>query len=193
MSYSEEIQALLDDVLPRLDALKENALQEIEEAQDRAETSISRHEQATVELSQVEAEISSLKQERESLPGKAYRAGLDEDWQEEDRLKERYRTLKPALEELEERRESLRQELHSLNPAGDDYPGNATLHQYAQVARVAHGPRTELEALKEKLSKALDDSLDPVIAKHESLRATTWQLSHDRAWATSPVGRGGIR
>ncbi len=191
-SRQEEIQDLLDEVLPRLEKLKTEALQEIEAAQKEAQRNLKRHEQAQEELAHVSEEIARLKQEQEKLPNLAYRAGLDEEWEEEDRLKERYRNIKPALESLENRREALREELHSLNPDGDDYPKNATIHQYSQVSAVAHGPRTVLEELKKKLTDALENSLDPVIKKHEGLKATTWQLSHDRAWATSPAGRGGV-
>lgn len=52
------------------------------------------------------------------MPNKAYRAGLDGEYELEDSLSERYRNLKPAIETLEERGESLRREIHSLNPTG---------------------------------------------------------------------------
>lgn len=66
------------------------------------------------------------------------------------------------------------------------------IEQYGEVAGVASKPRHELEELREKLGKALDAAVDPVVAKHENLKATTWQLSHERAWDESPVGRGAV-
>lgn len=122
----------------------------------------------------------------------AYRAGMDEDFELEDDLKARYKNLGPAIQSLEERRESLRQEIAALSPNGDSHPNDVVISQYASVASVAAGPRHELEALKERLTKALDASIDPVVQKHESLKGSVWQLSHERAYAESPVGKGGI-
>ena len=110
-------------------------------------------------------------------------------WEEEDRLKERYRNLKPALEALEERRESLREELARLSPNDRGYAKDATIDQYGWAAGVAHGPRTDLEELRKKLTEALDSSVNPVVEKHNSLRSTVEALSRDRNWETSPVGR----
>lgn len=188
-----EIQSLLDDLLPRLDAMKAGALQEIDAAQQVATDKIARHAAAQEELAYTEAEIARVRDERESLPNKAYRAGMDEEFQLEDQLKERYKNLKPALESLEERRYSLRQELHALSPNGDEHPNSITEHHFGNVARVAYGPRTELEALKKKLTEALDASIDPVVQRHETLRATVEDLGRVRSWDRSPVGRGAIR
>lgn len=188
-----ETQGLLDDILPRLEKLKADALAEIEEAQKAAQKNVGRHAQAAEELAYVEASIARFEQEREELPNRAYRAQLDEAWEEEDRLKERYKNLKPALETLEERRGSLREELHRLNPDGEGHPNNVTVEQYVQAARPAYDHRVELEDLKKKLTEALDAAVDPVVQKHDSLRATVEALSRDIAWANSPVGRGAIR
>ncbi len=87
----------------------------------------------------------------------------------------------------------LRREIHALNPDGDSHALNPVIRQYGGVAGIASGPRHELEALKEKLTKALDASIDPVVRQHEDLKSTVWQLGHDRAWDESPVGRGGVR
>jgi F0F1-type ATP synthase membrane subunit b/b' len=54
-----------------------------------------RHEDAASDLADVEAEIATLRAERETLPDRAYRAGLDEEYEREDELKERYKNLKP--------------------------------------------------------------------------------------------------
>ncbi len=192
MSRAEEIQAILDEFIPRLNALRDDAMEEIEEAAETAQANITRHTEAQAEWGRVEERIARLSSEREALPDKAYRAGLDEDYEREDDLTERYRNLKPELEGLGLRAEELRLEIHALNPDGDSHPNNVIVRQYGKVAGTASGPRHELEALKDHLTKALDASIDPVVKKHEDLKATVWQLGHDRAWDESPVGRGGI-
>nr|MDP9475545.1 hypothetical protein [Actinomycetota bacterium] len=45
---------------------------------------VSRFHDATDELAAARKQIDALEKERESLPNRAYRAGLDEDWAEED-------------------------------------------------------------------------------------------------------------
>ncbi len=192
MSRAEEIKSLLDEVLPRLDALRDAAMEEIDAASSTGQANITRHGEAAEELAGVEERISRLSEERETLPNRAYRAGLDGEYEQEDQLAERYRNLKPALEGLAQRAEELRREIASLSPDGDEHPNNVTVRQYGKVAYVASTPRHELETLKEKLTKALDASIDPVVKKHEDLKATVWQLGHERSWDESPVGRGGI-
>ncbi len=108
MSRREKIEELLADVLPKLEALKDDALARIGEVRGDASEKVSRHEAAAAELAGVEEEISALRAEREGLPARAYRAGLDEDYAREDELTERYRNLRPALETLEDRRGSSR-------------------------------------------------------------------------------------
>ncbi len=94
MSRQEEIRDLLGEVLPRLEALKDSALAEIEEAQKEAQKNVTRHGQAAEELAQVEAELSRLTAERENLPTRSYRAHMDENWQLEDELKVLYKNVK---------------------------------------------------------------------------------------------------
>jgi seryl-tRNA synthetase len=193
MNRAEEIQAIEDEFIPRLNALRDDALGEIAAAQEVAQANIARHTHAQAERGQVEEQIARLGAEREALPDRAYRAGLDEEYELEDDLRARFRNLKPELEGLGQRAEELEREIHALSPDGDSHPNNVIVRQYGKVAGVASGPRHELEALKEKLTKALDASMDPVVKQHEDLKATVWQLGHERAWDESPVGRGGVR
>jgi predicted nucleic acid-binding Zn-ribbon protein len=193
MNRAEEIQSLLDEVLPRLEALRASSMEETATAQEVAQANIERHTHAQAEWGEVEERIARLSSEREALPDRAYRAGLDEDYELEDDLRARYRNLKPALEGLRWRAEELEREIVDLSPDGDSHPNNVIVRQYGKVAGTASGPRHELEALKEKLTVALDASIDPVIRQHEDLKATVWQLGHDRAWDESPVGRGGVK
>jgi DNA repair exonuclease SbcCD ATPase subunit len=190
---AEEIQSLLDEVLPRLEALRASSMEEIAAAQEVAQANIDRHALAQAERGEVEEQIARLGAEREALPDRAYRAGLDGEYELEDELAERYRNLKPALEGLRWRAEALGREIHDLSPDGDSHPNNVIVRQYGKVAGIASGPRHELEALKDRLTKALDASIDPVIRRHEDLKATVWQLGHDRVWDESPVGRGGVK
>jgi DNA repair exonuclease SbcCD ATPase subunit len=156
---------------------------------------VRRHREGTEELAELEAEIERVTEERERIPNLAYRAGMDERYQEEDELKARYKNLGQALDSLNERRGSLEDELRRLasSGSGESHPMDVQIERYAEAAGVAHARRLELEALKKRLTEALDTHLDPVIESHTDQKARVEALSRDRAWDQSPVGRGGIR
>ena len=71
MSRHEEIEKLLADVEPRLEALRESALEEIRQDQQRAEANVRRYDEAVRELLDVEAEISRLVGQRSRGDGAA--------------------------------------------------------------------------------------------------------------------------
>ncbi len=131
--------------------------------------------------------------EREGLPDRAYRAGMDEDYALEDELKVRYKNLRPALEALEDRRGSLKDEMRRLSPRDRGFPTDAAMHNLGVAAGVASAAREDMEDLRRRLTKALDAATDPVVGEHKNLRATVEQLGRDAAWALSPVGKGGLR
>ncbi len=193
MTRAERIEELLAQVEPVLEALRDEAMREITAAKHEAEANAARHDEAARELAEVEAEASALIAEREELPNRAYRAGLDGDEELEARLSERYRNLRLALEALEDRRGSLKDEMRRLNPRGTGHPTDATAYNLGLASGVAYRRREELEDLRRRLTKALDAATDPVVDEHKNLRATVEQLGRDRAWALSPVGKGGLR
>jgi predicted nucleic acid-binding Zn-ribbon protein len=121
MSRHEEIEKLLADVELRLKALRESALEEIRQEQQRAEANVRRYDKAVQELSRVEVKISRLSAEREQLAYRTYEAWLDTDRDLTERLRAGFRDLRSIIEGLEKRRTSLKRELHRLNPRGQDH------------------------------------------------------------------------
>ena len=108
MSRHEEIEKLLADVEPRLEALRQSALEEIRQEQQRAEANVRRYDEAVRELLDVEAEISRLSAEREQLAYKTYQAWLDSNRDVTVRLRASFRNLRSIIEGLQTRRTSLR-------------------------------------------------------------------------------------
>lgn len=187
MNRSEQIDALVADAAGKISALGGAAMDEVHEKQAEADASVARHGEASAELGEMEAEISRLMTEQEELPARTYQAAMDEDWDLEDRLKERYRNLKPALEALRGRSDELRDELALLSPRDSGHPQDVVRFQYGRVASVAHSRRRELEGLRDGVSKALDDALDPVAAVHENTRSLVWQMGEDAKWRDREV------
>jgi predicted nucleic acid-binding Zn-ribbon protein len=182
MSTRERVEELLADVLPRLEALKEEALAEIGAIRADAGAKLARHEDATEELADVEARISALQAEREELPERAYRAGLDEEYALEDKLKERYKNLRPEIDTLEDRRGSLKEELHRLNPRSHGHRHDCSMYQFSRVAGTASEQRRALESLRERFVKALDDALAPVRKAHDQNRSVVEAWGEERKW-----------
>ena len=193
MGRREEIEALIGEVLPRLEALQEDALEEIRTAQAEADDSVARHEEARDELGGVEARLTMLRAEKEGLPVEHSRAVLADDVDEELRVKDRFSIVSEEIGELEERSKALAAEVRRLNPRGQGHPAEATMHHLGRAAGVAHSARADLEGLRDRLTRALDATVRPVAENHDALKGTVWQLSHDRDWALSPAGRGGLR
>ena len=183
MSTRERVEDLLADVLPRLEALREESMAEIGRVRRDANTKISRNEEAARELGEVEEELEALTAEREELPGRAYRAGLDEDYQLEDELKERYKNLRLAIEGLEDRRGSLKEELRRLSPRDQGWRNDAAIHHTSRLAGTASEERRALEELRDRLTKALDDTVGPVEKVHNDTRALVETWSTERKWA----------
>jgi chromosome segregation ATPase len=189
----EQVEAVLQDVLPRLEEIKADALAEIDRVRKDATQKASRYAQAVEELAGVEAEIETLYARKEELPVEVTRANLDEFFELEDELREEYRGIRPRLDALEDRRASLKGEIHQLLPNSRGHVNDLRIEAASQVAGAAYEERQALEDLKERLTKALDDALAPVVETHEQARGLTQSLGQERSWALSPVGRGALR
>ena len=192
MSRQEEVERLLADVKARLEALRESALEEIHQEQQRAEANLERYGEAVRELCGVEAEINRLFGEREQLAYRTYKAWLDCDRDVTARLRASFRDLRRVIEDLGKRRASLKAELHRLSPGGQDYR-DAVSEQLGSAAGVASSARAELEELRDRFTQALDALVEPVADRHDALRRLVEQLGRDRAREEGPVGKGDAR
>ena len=191
MSRHEEIEKLLADVEPRLEVLRESALEEIRNEQQRAEANVRRYDEAARELLDVEAEISRLSAEREQLAYKTYQAWLGNDRDVTERLRASFRNLRSIIEGLQKRRTALKGELYRLSPRGQDHR-DAAIEQLGSAAGVASAARAELEELRDRLTQALDAMVQPVADRHDALKGTVEQLGRDRAWEKSSVEIVGV-
>lgn len=188
----ERIDALLEHVKPELEALGTEALDEIAQAEREAGAKEKRYYEAVDELAGVEAEIAAMTAEREELPDKAYRAGLDEDYELEDTLKERYKNLRLALEALEDRLGSLKREIAELLPQPRGHDLDARIKATTSATGAAFAARKDLDYLREEMTKALASAADPVAKEHTERLAEAEDLTRQRDWDLSPAGRGAL-
>jgi hypothetical protein len=183
MSTREKVDELLAEFLPRLEALKDEALASVEEVRADAAEKVARYEDAREELEGVEARLVMLAAEREGLPIEHSRALLADDVVEELRAKERFSTISKEIEDLEDRRVSLLGEMAKLAPRASGAPPHrhdAARRQYGRVAGTAAEERRALELLKKKLVKALDDAFDPVAKQHDQYRGLVQAWGEER-------------
>jgi hypothetical protein len=189
VSRKEKIERLMENAKREIEAIGTEAMDEIRAAGDEATERESRYYEAAEQLEEVKADIAATTDEREQLPNQAYRAGLDERYEEEDRLKERYKNLGLALPALWERQDALEAEMAELLPNSRGHRLDAAIQTTTSIARVASHARKDLEHLKEGLTKALDAAVNPVVKEHTDLLAEAEARNAEREWDHPLAGR----
>ncbi|MDP9486248.1 MAG: hypothetical protein M3Q49_10795, partial [Actinomycetota bacterium] len=121
----ERIERVVGELRSLVEDLEAEGREKTGAVEAEAERSVSRYQAATDELDAARKRIEALEGERETLPGKAYRAGLDEDYEQEDLLKERYRNTRPELQALRERAGELEEEIGGLVGSNPAIPGGS--------------------------------------------------------------------
>ncbi len=131
------------------------------------------------------AEKSALEGERESLPGWAYRAGLDENFELKDALKERYRNARPAIEALRGRVAELEEEIAALVGPNPALPGgtifDAQISAFSRVRDAYRDAAAPLVALQTTLSGLLRDAVDPLLGGQRGWGQTLQSVRSQRA------------
>jgi hypothetical protein len=188
----EKAEAILQDVLPRLEALKDEALTAIEEVRKDASAKVSRHDAAVEELEGVEARLIMLQAEKEGLPVDHSCAVLADDVEAELAVKERFATISEEIEGLEDRRASLGGEIRRLCPRGRGHHYDAMIEHTSRVAGTASEERAALEELQKLLAEALEKTVEPVAKVHNDNRALVETRSRERRWDEAAESRAGV-
>jgi hypothetical protein len=192
VSTREKVEEILDDLLPKLEALKKEALAEIEEVKRDASAKVSRYEEAREELEGIEAHLMMLEAEKEGLPVEHSRAVLADDVEEELRVKDRFSTLSEEIEGLEDRRASLKGEIQRLDPRGRGHRYDAMIEHTSRVAGTAAEERKTLEELQRRLGEALEETVGPVAEAHDANRALVETRSRERSWEEASERRSRV-
>lgn len=187
MNRQQEIEAIVTDVETRLADVVDAALQEISEVESDAWARRQRYHAARQELARAEQELSALREERAALPALHSQAVLDDDVTQELALKERAAEVREEIGELEDACTALRGELEDLIPPGrprsQEIEGLVVeQHQSGRVTGTAFRARTDLESLRDRLQRTVDQALAPVITRHDEAGGETWNLGQQIAW-----------
>lgn len=198
-SNEERIQQVVEELRSLAEDLADEGREQTGEAEAEAEQNIARYGEAREELDAAQREIVRLEAEREELPNRAYRAGMDEEYEEEDRLKERYKNLKPALEALRREVAELEEEIAELvgpNPtARPDL--DCMIRGYSRVREAYAAAARPLIDLDEQVSRVLRETKDPLIAGQkmwgDTLRGIRDQRAGDRQVHADSLRKRGVR
>lgn len=177
-----KLREAADALLEALSERREELLEEITAA-DHAGDEKSRHIHALVEeRDNLEDRIASLEAERERLPMEAYRAGLDEEYEREDDLKDQYRKAGEELQENRERQRSVSEELKRLLPNEMGHPNDIEIAAFRDSVQTARRARDELEEIRERITKALATDVQPVVDAHATAKDQMVNWNTQREW-----------
>lgn len=189
-----ELVALVED-LARIGTERTEAVEA------EASAAVSRYYDASAELERARHEITALEAERESLPARAYRAGLDEDFELEDELKEKYRNARPTLEALRKRVGELEEEIAALVGPNPGLPGgtfyDAQLTVYGRVLKAYSEAVAPLNEIERQVGAILRDAVGPLAGGEkgwgDTLRGIREQRAGDPEVRARSLQKRGIR
>lgn len=197
MSTSTELHETANRFIELLSDRTAEMTARMDAADREASERVGRYSEAADELRRAERDLASLRGERERLPGEAYRAGLDEEFEREDDLKERYKETKKEIEAAEDRVGSLKGELREIVPrprfplGRDGSNLEATLHTSKPVGEAAREARDEIEGLRKRIEEALGDAREKTEGRYDKHRAWTSQMSVQLNWQEAEANRFG--
>jgi seryl-tRNA synthetase len=154
-----ELRALVGD-------LAEEGRERTEAAEGEASERVSRFHDATDELDAARRKIDALENDREKLPNLAFKANMDEEFEREDELREKYRNTRPALEALRERAGELEEEIAGLVGPNPAIPGgsvyDAMIEGYTRCRDAHRDAAAPLIEIQREVSRILRDAVDPL-------------------------------
>ena len=170
-----ELRSLVED-------LAEEGRARTEAVEAEAEERVGRFHGASEELAAARREIARLEKDREQLPSLAFKANMDEDYEREDELREKYRAIRPALESLRVRAGELEAELGELvgknrTPRADL---DAMIFGFERVRDAYGEAAAPLVSLQTRVSVLLSDAVDPLVGGHRATGQTLMGLRSER-------------
>lgn len=170
MSSQERIEAVVAELAEVVAEMAASATERAQSAEREASVQVGRYGEAVADLADARARIREYELEREGIPNRAYRAGLDERWEREDELKERYRNLAPAIAALAEQIASLEAEIvalagpNRLGPEGTAY--DAEVLAYVAVRDVYSEGASPIVEVERQVRRIMRDAVEPLTAAH---------------------------
>ena len=201
MEPNERIEQVLGSLRALVEDLAEEGRAKTEAIETEAEASVGRYYDTVEELDVARREITKLEAERETLPNRAYRAGLDEDYEREDELKARYKNLRPTLEALRERVGELEAEVAGLIGRNPGVPGgtfyDAQLTAYTPCRDAYHEAVAPLFEIEREVGAILRPAIAPLAGGEkgwgDTLRGIRDQRASDPEVRRRSLEKRGIR
>ncbi len=150
-------------------------------AESTADANVARHAELQDELSSLRSRSEHAAAELERIPVLHSRATLEDDVNEELRLKDRYQDLKEEKEAAESRLPEIERELQLLSP--DGHEDAVSLRQYGQVNRAASGPLVELKRIAKEITDAVEKEAGFFQGTIDDRLAESWSWRQNVSWS----------
>jgi chromosome segregation ATPase len=179
----ERTERVIGEFRSLVEDLAESGRERVDGAERKAAEDVSRYHAATEELDAARREIAALENDREKLPNLAFKANMDEEFEREDELREKYRNTRPLLEALRGRVGELEAEIAALvgpnpTPRGDL---DAMIHAYTVVRETYRESAAPLIEIERQASRILRDAVGPLSAGHRGWGNTLQGLREQRS------------
>lgn len=183
-SHKERVDALIAEAKDLIEEIAQEGREAVAEAERVADSNVARHRELLEERDLLSAQADHLRNEREELPAKAYRAGLDGEYALEDELTGRYREAGSELDRVKARIPEIEEELRELEgPNGGGHDNEVMIRQYSRVNKAAAGPLVELRRLGSEVSVAATREASHFEQVLEDRRGESWAWRQGVNWS----------
>ncbi|MDP9475488.1 MAG: hypothetical protein M3R38_07320 [Actinomycetota bacterium] len=166
-SSEERTRRVVGELRALVEALEAEGREKTEAVEAEASVRVSRFHEACDELDATRRKIAALENDREKLPSLAFRANMDEEFEREDELREKYRNTRPALEALRARAGELEEEIGELVGPNRSLPGgsvfDAMIQAYTRCRDAHRDAAAPLIQIQREVNRLLRDAVDPLV------------------------------
>ncbi len=180
-SHEERIGALVAEAKALVEEISSDGRQAVAGAEAEADRNVRRFSELRDERESLSAEAGALRDELDGMPVLHSKAVLEDDVEEELRLKDRYGNARGRLSEISSRLPEVEAEIRKLSPRGEN-ENEASLHQYAAVNKAAAAPLVQLRRLGGEVHDAAIREAGHFEGVLEERRGESWAWRQDVAW-----------
>lgn len=179
--HADRIDALVAQARELVEEISKDGRQAVAAAESTADANVARHAELRDELASLRSRSEHVAAELERIPVLHSRATLEDDVDEELRLKDRYQDLKDEKEAAEARLPEVDAELQRLSP--DGHEDAVSLRQYGQVNRAAAVPLIALRRLAKEIQDAATAEAGHFEQVIEDRRGESWSWRQNISWS----------
>jgi chromosome segregation ATPase len=180
-SHRERVEALVAEAKALIEEISSDGRQAVAGAEAEADRNVRCHGELRDERDALVAEAAALEDELDAMPVLHSKAVLEDDVDEELRLKDRFRDAKDRRAEISARLPEVEAELKALSPRGG-HDNEVMIEQYAAVNRAASGPLASLRRLGSEISNLAEKGAGHFEQVLTDRQGESWSWRNDLSW-----------